>query len=205
MAKYLTRGHFSVDKNIAFMYNGKGIKLGDSMKIDISEIISTNHKSVHITTQLEADSLRFGTELYPYALKSPVDITISNEGKSLVHICGGGSVDVLMPCSRCLDDVDVKLDYDFDQKIDFNQVRSGTLDDLDEISFMEDDWLDVDRFVEQELITRLPMKVLCRPDCAGLCPVCGKNLNEGDCGCDRSVPDPRMSAVQDIFNQFKEV
>ena len=41
--------------------------------------------------------------------------------------------------------------------------------------------------------------------CKGICRKCGKNLNEGACGCDDSVPDPRMSVIQDIFKQFKEV
>ena len=50
-----------------------------------------------------------------------------------------------------------------------------------------------------------------RPECyakkisKGLCPVCGTNLNEKECGCDRTVADPRMAAIQDIFKNFKEV
>ena len=65
--------------------------------------------------------------------------------------------------------------------------------------------LDVDRLIASELMVNLPMKVLCREDCKGICRKCGKNLNEGACGCDDSVPDPRMSVIQDIFKQFKEV
>ena len=45
----------------------------------------------------------------------------------------------------------------------------------------------------------------CKEDCKGLCPVCGTNLNEKECGCDRTVADPRMAAIQDIFKNFKEV
>ena len=44
-----------------------------------------------------------------------------------------------------------------------------------------------------------------RPDCKGLCPVCGKDLNTGACGCDTFVPDPRMAAIMDVFNANKEV
>ena len=49
------------------------------------------------------------------------------------------------------------------------------------------------------------MKFLCRPDCKGLCSVCGKDLNEGACGCDTFVPDPRLAAIRDILNGDKEV
>ena len=51
----------------------------------------------------------------------------------------------------------------------------------------------------------MPVKVLCRPDCKEICKKCGHNLNDGDCGCDTFVPDPRMAAIKDIFNANKEV
>jgi len=46
----------------------------------------------------------------------------------------------------------------------------------------------------------MPTKVLCRPDCLGLCQECGANLNEGDCGCAEAAIDPRLSALQQLFN-----
>ena len=50
-----------------------------------------------------------------------------------------------------------------------------------------------------------PAKVLCGEDCKGICPVCGANRNEKDCGCDTVVLDPRMQKFQDVFKDFKEV
>jgi len=49
------------------------------------------------------------------------------------------------------------------------------------------------------------VKILCREDCKGVCPVCGQNRNERDCGCDTFVPDPRMAAINTIFHGNKEV
>ena len=65
--------------------------------------------------------------------------------------------------------------------------------------------LDTEAFIYNEMIMSLPMKVLCKETCKGLCPVCGKNRNMGDCGCDTFVPDPRLAAIKDIFNANKEV
>ena len=65
--------------------------------------------------------------------------------------------------------------------------------------------LDVDRLVGNELTLNLPMKVLCREDCKGICNRCGTNLNYGTCDCDTRSLDPRMSVIQDIFKQLKEV
>ena len=63
----------------------------------------------------------------------------------------------------------------------------------------------MDELILEEVIPLLPTKVLCDEDCRGLCPVCGTNLNKEECGCDRTVKDPRMAAIQDIFKNFKEV
>ena len=65
--------------------------------------------------------------------------------------------------------------------------------------------LDIDRLVLDELFTIIPMNVLCKEDCKGICKVCGTNLNKSTCNCDQTVPDPRMAVFSDIFNQFKEV
>ena len=70
---------------------------------------------------------------------------------------------------------------------------------------MEGYQLNVDSLISNEIFTCWPLKVLCREDCKGLCRVCGKDLNEGECGCDTFVPDPRMAAIMDIFRENKEV
>ena len=77
--------------------------------------------------------------------------------------------------------------------------------DLDEQPYLQGYNLDVDQLVRDELLLNLPMKVLCDEDCKGICNRCGANLNHETCDCDRSSLDPRMSVIQDIFKQFKEV
>ena len=77
--------------------------------------------------------------------------------------------------------------------------------DLDEQSYLTGYNLDADRLVCNELSLNLPMKVLCKEDCKGICNRCGANLNYGICGCDTRSLDPRMAVIQDIFKQFKEV
>ena len=59
--------------------------------------------------------------------------------------------------------------------------------------------LDIMPQVEESIFSLLPTKVLCREDCKGLCPSCGKDLNEGECDCskDNNI-DPRLSALSDF-------
>ncbi len=124
-------------------------------------------------------------------------LTVINAGQGKVRISGKGDFTVTMPCDRCLTDVDVKVSPDFEYEVDEPDERS-TLSD--EEFFMDGYVLDSESLIRNELIMGLPMKVLCKDDCKGLCPVCFINLNERSCGCDTFVPDPRMAAIQDIFN-----
>ena len=76
---------------------------------------------------------------------------------------------------------------------------------LDEQPYVSGNYLDVDQLVRNELLLNLPMKVLCNENCKGICNRCGANLNYESCSCEDSGLDPRMSVIQDIFKQFKEV
>ncbi len=175
------------------------------MQINISEIISTNYKLQVYRPEIEMQSFCLEGDSYAFIQKNPVELTVQNEGNSVVRFFGQVDVTLDIPCSRCLVSVPTRIAFDFDRKIDFKKVQEGQIEDLDETSFMEESSLDVDRFVYDEILIRFPMKTLCREDCKGLCFQCGKNLNEGECGCDRASLDPRMSAIRDIFNNFKEV
>ena len=175
------------------------------MQINISEIISTDYKVQTFNPEIEMEVFCLDGERYNFIRKSPVELKAQNEGHSVVNLSGHVDVTIDIPCSRCLTSVPTRLAFDFSQKVDFEKLKAEQLDDLDETSFMEESSLDVDRFVYNEISMRFPMKTLCREDCKGLCLKCGKNLNEGECGCDRASLDPRMSAIRDIFNNFKEV
>lgn len=69
---------------------------------------------------------------------------------------------------------------------------------------IENEQLDLARLVAEALMLDLPLAPLCRPDCAGLCPVCGVDLNEGDCGCERTVSDPRWAALDALRDQLEQ-
>ena len=86
-----------------------------------------------------------------------------------------------------------------------NQENKKLLIQGTEIDYLIGFELDVDKLVYAEILVNWPMRVLCKDDCKGICKVCGMNLNKGACNCQRTELDPRMAAIQDIFNKFKEV
>ena len=79
-------------------------------------------------------------------------------------------------------------------------VREAAEED-NSVNVFEGDLLDIQTMVRDTLLAAQPLSNICKPDCKGLCPVCGHNLNEGDCGCDRHVPDPRMAALQQLLQK----
>jgi uncharacterized protein len=64
--------------------------------------------------------------------------------------------------------------------------------------------IDLAPAVREQILLQIPPSPLCREDCLGLCPRCGNDLNEGECGCDRAVVDPRWAALKSIQLDKKE-
>ena len=153
----------------------------------------------------EPEEFCYAGSSYPFLSKKPVKLTITNLGGRKVKIELEGEVTLALPCDRCLREVAETISFQTEREIDFSQTDEERAADLDETNFIDGYDLDVDAFVCEEILLGFPMKVLCQEDCKGICKVCGANLNEGECGCDRTELDPRMSVIRDIFNNFKEV
>ena len=109
-----------------------------------------------------------------------------------------------MKCDRCLTEVPTAMKLKFDRIVYSPEAEVSEEEDTEQ-SFMDGWQLDVEAFVYDEILVNWPAKILCKEDCKGICPVCGQNRNLKECGCDTFVPDPRMAAIQDIFNANKEV
>mgnify|MGYP003365152833 CR=1 FL=1 len=82
-------------------------------------------------------------------------------------------------CDRCLAPTRQPMHVAFENVL----VTESQGDDSDELLVCSEQTLDMDALAKTNLLLALPMKELCRPDCKGICPQCGKNLNEGPCGC----------------------
>jgi uncharacterized protein len=61
--------------------------------------------------------------------------------------------------------------------------------------------IDLAPILREQILLSLPAYPVCRESCKGLCPVCGQNLNERECGCDRRVPDPRWAGLEKLKRQ----
>ena len=175
------------------------------MLIDLSEILSLEGKTQVVEAPVSMDSFQSKLGDFPVAEKEPLSLTITNTGKKVLKIEAKGRITVNIPCDKCLKDVPTEFDINFEQEIDMQASKEDRIKDLDEINYVTGCSLDVEQLVHNEILIHWPLRVLCKEDCRGICPKCGKDLNEGSCECDQTCPDPRMAVISDIFSKFKEV
>ena len=175
------------------------------MQIHLSDITDSEGKIIQISSEVELEKITFQMGEFPVLDKTPAELKISNTGNKVLELTGNGSITVGIPCDRCLEQVSVSSPYEIDRKLDMKQSDKDRVENLDENDYLTGMDLDVDRLVYLEVLMSWPLKVLCKEDCKGICSQCGKNLNEGPCGCAEEPKDPRMAAISDIFSKFKEV
>jgi uncharacterized protein len=102
------------------------------------------------------------------------------------------------PCFRCLGDA--VLDLPIDAR-EYQATSPGESEDL-RTPYVVDDKLDLAAWARDAVALTLPDKILCRADCAGLCPVCGKNLNEEPHTHDEAPSDSRWAALESLREQL---
>lgn len=173
------------------------------MLVNLSEVLTSEGMQVRREIPLEMTCFENGQGSFGILEKSPVVFVFANAGKGKAKVEGSARLSFLAGCSRCLAEVPLSLELAFDRMV-VSRVGGTEDEEADDLSFMDGSYLDVEAFIHNEILVNWPMKILCKDDCRGLCPVCGQNLNLGECGCDTFVPDPRMAVIQDIFNA-KEV
>lgn len=174
------------------------------MLINLTDIFTEEGKSVSREVPLELTGIDFQGEHFHIVDRSPVRLRLSSTGAGKALVEADAEVSVAMKCDRCLKDVTKKFDLHASAEV-VSPDRANEEEAEEQSGFMEGYQLNVDSLISNEIFTCWPLKVLCREDCRGLCRVCGKDLNEGECGCDTFVPDPRMAAIMDIFRENKEV
>jgi len=134
------------------------------------------------------------------------DIDVVGElSKSAAKTDVKGSINapVEVDCTRCLTpisrELDIVFDVDFVDKELFPDNKETHLESADlDTDVIEGNELDLSQVVREQILLNIPEQVLCRDDCRGICPTCGKDLNEGDCNCGEKEIDPRWAALKDF-------
>lgn len=170
------------------------------MLVNLSDVLTSEGKQMSVEVPLEMTSFESKAGSFEITEKSAVAFTFTNIEPEKAKVEGNVKLTFRTACDRCLTEVPTLLDLRFERIVASPEIAAED-EDADDLSFMEGYQLNVETFVYNEIIGNWPAKILCKEDCKGLCPVCGQNRNERDCGCDTFVPDPRMAVIQDIFRR----
>lgn len=149
----------------------------------------------------------------------PVEVRaeVTNGGRYfLVHGEVRASLDV--PCDRCLKEVHLALEFDFEEQFcPRDRVRPAAEiadeDDFqerdplseDEANLFDGDVFYLDDVVREHLLLALPAKVVCSEACRGLCPECGKDRNDEACTCEPQAIDPRLAALAELIEPKRDL
>lgn len=133
------------------------------------------------------------------------NIKLHNTG-SLLMIEGEIKTDIKLPCSRCLVDVAMPVQSTIEEQFEIERIGDVAtilpLEEEDETErFVNNNVLDVDELVRQSLLLVLPIQPLCQPECMGLCPTCGENLNVRKCVCPPSDPESPFQVLADLLEE----
>jgi len=143
--------------------------------------------------EVELEPLVLGGQTYaPRPNPAPAELTVTRASSGTVLEL---ALDVSLegPCFRCLADAELPLslrlrEYE-DTKPDADEMRT---------EYLEDDRLDVSSWARDAIALALPDQILCRPACAGLCPVCGKDLNDEPHEHVEERTDPRWEKLSQL-------
>ncbi len=162
------------------------------LRINISKLSEgTHHHSLKATPEEVGLDSRFTKELQ-------IEATLEKTSRQL-YMRVGIKTSGVFTCDRCLEEFEQEISSGYGvMLVEDQEAVEG---DDEEVQLISPDSAHVDlaEDVRQFVILGLPQKVLCREDCAGLCPTCGLNLNLGKCDCKNDEDDSRWSELQKIL------
>ena len=183
------------------------------MLIDIQELEA---HPLDFREEFSPGTIDFGAELRqssPLRSEGRADLVEEHHGKHKViqdiRLKGHLDTTLEVACARCLEPVVQQVQRDFDLLYrplgaDAGHEELSVTDAEAEISYFQGEGVLLEDVLREQVLLAVPLKTICREDCRGLCPHCGKNLNEGQCSCENHGNDPRWEALKDIREKLEQ-
>jgi uncharacterized protein len=170
------------------------------LAVDVRRLLQTPGAHQHVLLRAPLDDLATPVASVPPDRPVTVDAEIESVVEGLL-VTGTVSATAVVNCARCLRAFDQELEVGVRELF---ALEPGE-DDDEGYAVLPDGRLPLDTMVRDALVLAFPAFPLCRPDCAGLCPVCGADRNAGDCG--HGGPetiDPRLAGLADLRASLEE-
>jgi uncharacterized protein len=162
--------------------------------LDLRQLRIRSGEQFRDTRALKLEALELGGQRYlPVPEEPDADIVVTRTNSGLLFELALGAR-LHGPCFRCLEDAALTL------PLRAREYHARNAEESDELvsPYVADDRLDLSAWARDTLALALPDKILCREDCAGLCPVCGKDLNAEPHEHEDTTPDPRWAALGEL-------
>lgn len=164
------------------------------MFIDVKPILSGTVTRLNFDYRLPApapfDDIRF-----------PEEVRVVGEVKNMagyMTLTAKATVPYVTRCARCLKEIAREIEHTFTRTL-ATRLQN---DENDDYLLISEGRVDIDTPLLEDLILNLDSIYLCREDCKGLCPKCGKDRNEGDCGCsEKKEVDPRLAILAKLLDK----
>ena len=166
------------------------------MYLSLAKIIDSPGSSVPFETALDLSDLEFGTVC---PAQSPVQAsgTVRNTA-GVLQMTGAVTARLDCVCDRCAKPFVQNVRFPL-EAILVTELQAEENED-ETIFLLKGNDADLDEIVRTVFVLNMDAKMLCSPDCKGLCPTCGKDLNDGPCQC-RPAADPRLAVLQKFFEK----
>lgn len=164
------------------------------MLLDLKSLFLNDGQSKNLQYDLDLSDVEMNG-FNPFS--SPVHIDVHVQSLAdVVLLIAVTQFDYCHPCDRCLEDTVQNYCYSFEHRI----VDSTSSLSNEDYIVAKDYSIDLSELIRADILLELPLKNLCSPDCKGLCPICGANLNNNPCSCDSHQVDPRLAYLKKLID-----
>ena len=163
------------------------------LKLNVGFLLADGPGHSH-ETAFDVPHVRMSSDVDLAFVRGPVRLSRTKEG---ILVQGQLDIGVEDDCLRCLEAVSTAVPITLEELYSYPPSRGA------EFSIGDDAILDLAPLIRAEVMIAVAGGVLCRPDCKGLCPECGVNLNQTTCSCAENAVDPRMAKLKEILDAKK--
>lgn len=170
------------------------LKKNDPLRMDVSYLVKGS-PGTYKEFEFNFPQLHFSPDLTLVDILGKISVSVTEDG-----VVADGKLAALtqLACSRCLKDYWQPLNINFTEMFSAHPAGNPG-DELEEQPLPADGSIDLTSIIRDYATLDIPIRQLCAEDCKGLCPVCGMNRNQEDCGHRQESIDPRMAELQKLL------
>lgn len=170
------------------------------MLIDLTDIIKNENGKLLISESFNMPKISFMGEEFEFSEPFKAEGVILNNSKALeLNLDVSGTANV--HCARCGKPISASITIPIKETL---MREEESVPEDDEVILYSGKEIELDDVIVSNFLMSVPAKYLCREDCKGLCPVCGADLNESTCDCDRETMDPRWEKLAEIMKDMTD-